>query len=83
MLRSFLLKGANATIIIRHGKYLSVYQNVVDLKVKQGDKVDTKQEIGSVFCDTENGNKAILKFMIFEEKEKLRSGIMDYKKLVD
>ncbi len=67
----FAIKGANATIIIRHGKYLSVYQNVVDLKVKQGDKVDTKQEIGSVFCDTENGNKAILKFMIFEEKVKL------------
>ena len=58
-------------IIIRHGKYLSVYQNIVDLKVKKGDKVETKQEIGSVYCDTENGNKAILKFMIFEEKEKL------------
>jgi murein hydrolase activator len=67
----FSIKGANATIIIRHGKYLTVYQNVVDLKVKQGDKVDTKQEIGNVFCDTDNGNKAILKFMIFEEKEKL------------
>jgi septal ring factor EnvC (AmiA/AmiB activator) len=67
----FSIKGANATIIIRHGKYLTVYQNIVDLKVKQGDKVETKQEIGSVFCDTDNGNKAILKFMIFEEKEKL------------
>jgi murein hydrolase activator len=67
----FPIKGANGTIIIRHGKYLSVYQNVVDLKVKKGDKVETKQEIGSVYLDTENGNKAILKFMIFEEKEKL------------
>jgi septal ring factor EnvC (AmiA/AmiB activator) len=67
----FPIKGANMAIIIRHGKYLTVYQNVVDLKVKQGDKVETKQEIGNVFCETENGNKAILKFMIFEEKEKL------------
>ena len=57
-------------IIIRHGKYLSVYQNIVDLKVKSGEKVETKQEIGNVFCETENGNKAILKFMIYEEKEK-------------
>jgi murein hydrolase activator len=65
------VQGANMIVIIRHGKYLTVYQNIVDLKVKQGDKVDTKQEIGSVFCDTENGNKSILKFMIFEEKEKL------------
>jgi murein hydrolase activator len=67
----FPIKGANMAIIIRHGKYLSVYQNIVDLKVKKGDKVETKQEIGEVYCDTENGNKAILKFMIFEEKEKL------------
>jgi murein hydrolase activator len=67
----FTIPGANTTIIIRHGKYLTVYQNIVDLKVKSGDKVETKQEIGNVFCETGNGNKAILKFMIFEEKEKL------------
>ena len=67
----FSIRGANMAVIIRHGKYLTVYQNVVDLKVKPGDKVDTKQEIGNVFCDTDNGNKSILKFMIFEEKEKL------------
>ena len=59
------------TIIIRHGKFLTVYQNIVDVKVKPGDKIETKQEIGNVFCETGNGNKAILKFMIFEEKEKL------------
>jgi septal ring factor EnvC (AmiA/AmiB activator) len=67
----FPINGANNAIIIRHGKYLTVYQNVVDLKVKKGDKVETKQIIGSVYCEAENGNKAILKFMIFEEKEKL------------
>ncbi len=67
----FKIPGANTTIIIRHGKYLTVYQNIVDLKIKRGDKVETKQEIGNVFCETGNGNKAILKFMIFEEKEKL------------
>lgn len=67
----FSIRGANMTIIIRHGKYLSVYQNIIDIKVKKGDKVETKQEIGNVFCETEKGNKAILKFMIFEENEKL------------
>jgi len=67
----FFIEGANMTVIIRHGKYLSVYQNIVDLKVKPGDKVDTKQVIGNVFCEADNGNKSILKFMIFEEKEKL------------
>jgi murein hydrolase activator len=69
--RVFPIKGANMTVIIRHGKYLTVYNNIVDLKVKLGDKVETKQEIGDVFNETENGNKAILKFMIYDEKEKL------------
>jgi len=67
----FSIPGANITIIIRHGKYMSVYQNIVDSKVKVGDKVNTKQLIGNVYCDSGNGNKSILKFMIFEEKEKL------------
>jgi hypothetical protein len=33
--------------------------------------VETKQEIAQVFCDLENGSKSILKFYIFEEKEKI------------
>jgi hypothetical protein len=33
--------------------------------------VVTKQQIGKVFRDAENGDKAILKFMIFEERSKL------------
>ena len=68
--RVFSIPGANWTVIIRHGKYLTVYQNIVDLKVKTGEKVETKQQIGNVFCETDNGNKAILKFMIYEEREK-------------
>ena len=36
-----------------------------------GDNVDTKQVIGDVYIDSENGNRAVLKFMIFEEKSKL------------
>lgn len=67
----FTVQGANMIVIIRHGKYLSVYQNIVDLKVKPGDKVDTKQEIGNVYCETENANKSILKFMIYEERDSL------------
>ena len=69
--RVFPVQGANMIVIIRHGKYLSVYQNIVDLKVKPGDKVETKEEIGNVYCEKENGNKSILKFMICEEKDYL------------
>ncbi|MBO4488960.1 MAG: peptidoglycan DD-metalloendopeptidase family protein [Bacteroidales bacterium] len=35
-------------IMIRHGEYISVYQNVTGVKVKKGDKVTTKQTIGTV-----------------------------------
>lgn len=67
----FKINGANTAIIIRHGRFMTVYQNIVNEKVQKGDKVETKQEIGNVFCDKENGNEAIIKFMIFEERVKL------------
>lgn len=64
----FAINGANMTVIIRHGKYLSVYTNLVNVKVKQGDKVDTKQELGDVYSDPLANNNCILKFMILETK---------------
>lgn len=35
-------------IIIRHGEYLSVYSNIGEVFVKQGDKVSIKQAIGTI-----------------------------------
>lgn len=67
----FSIRGENMAIMISHGKYFTVYLNIVDAKVKKGDKVVTKQEIGKVFSDSENGDKAVLKFMVFEDKVKL------------
>ncbi len=62
------IKGANMTVMIRHGKYLSVYTNLVNVKVKKGDKIVTKQELGDVYSDPGANNNCILKFMIFETK---------------
>ena len=58
--------GANYTVILRHGNFLSVYQNLVDLKVKQGDKVKTKQILGMVYTDSET-NTTILHMEIWKE----------------
>lgn len=69
--RVFSIRGENMAVMISHGKYFTVYLNIVNVKVKPGDKVETKQEIGRVFNDSENGDKAILKFMVFEDKVKL------------
>ena len=35
-------------VMIRHGEYLTVYQNLSSATVKKGDKVSTKQTIGTV-----------------------------------
>lgn len=59
------ISGSNMTVIIRHGKYLSVYNNIVNVKVKKGDSVSTKQSIGEVYQEP-GTNTSVLKFMIFE-----------------
>ncbi|MDQ1296696.1 MAG: Peptidase protein, partial [Bacteroidota bacterium] len=41
-----VISGSNMTVIIQHGKYYSVYNNLVNVKVKKGDKVEIKQIIG-------------------------------------
>jgi septal ring factor EnvC (AmiA/AmiB activator) len=63
------IKGANYTIIVRHGNFLSVYQNVVNVRVRVGQKVKTKEIIGDVFYDATEGT-AILHFEIWKELEK-------------
>jgi len=63
----FAIQGANWTIIVKHGKFLSVYSNIINVKVKIGDKIETKQELGDVFVDPGADNNCILKFMIFEQ----------------
>lgn len=67
VVKVFPISGANMTVIIRHGKFLSVYANIVNVRVKSGDKVDVKQDIGEVYSDPEDNN-SVLKFMIFETK---------------
>jgi len=71
VVRVLPISGANMSIIIKHGNYFTVYQNLVNVIVKTGDIVETKQILGEVYCDEGKDNKSILKFMIFKEKEKL------------
>jgi septal ring factor EnvC (AmiA/AmiB activator) len=35
-------------LMVRHGEYISVYQNMASINVKKGDKVTTKQTLGTV-----------------------------------
>ncbi len=42
------IPGSNKAVIIRHGEYLTVYSNLTEVNVKTGDKVTTRQIIGSI-----------------------------------
>jgi len=64
------IPGANMTVIVRHGKYLTVYANIVNVRVKKGDKVSIKQNIGDVYADPADNYNCVLKFMIFESPSK-------------
>jgi septal ring factor EnvC (AmiA/AmiB activator) len=58
--------GANYTVILRHGNFLTVYQNLVNLQVKQGDKIKTKQVLGTVYTDNET-NSTVLHMEVWKE----------------
>ena len=58
--------GGNPGVLIRHGKYISNYQNLSTIFVKKGDKIIANDEIGIVFTNESNG-KTVLKFNIFNE----------------
>ena len=68
--RVFMVTGGNMAVIIRHGKYLTVYSNLVNVQVKSGDKVSIKQTIGTIGTDGDD-EKTVLKFQIWKENEKL------------
>jgi septal ring factor EnvC (AmiA/AmiB activator) len=63
----FAILGANYTVLIRHGEFLSVYQNLVNVRVKTGDKVLTKERLGEAFTD-EADHVASIHFEVWQEK---------------
>ena len=63
----FAILGANYTVLIRHGEFLSVYQNLVNVRVKTGDKVLTKEVLGDAFVDEEN-NVSVMHFEVWQER---------------
>ena len=65
----FTLPGSNYALIIKHGNYFTLYNNLDEVYVKEGDKVLTKQRIGRIYTDNEN-NDTVLNFQVWKEMEK-------------
>ena len=64
----FKYNGLN-NVLVRHGNYISVYCNLSSVSVKKGEKVSTKQTIGTIHKDA-SGN-VVLHFQLRKETTKL------------
>ena len=65
---SCFMVGGTYAVIIQHGNYRTVYSNLAKLSVKQGDAVDTKQNIGTIYTDPEQDQKTELYFQIYQDR---------------
>ena len=66
---SCVMVGGTYAVIIQHGNYRTVYSNLSKLNVKQGDKVETKQIIGTIFTDAEQDQKTELYFQVYQDRD--------------
>ena len=58
-----VLSPVNKAVMIQHGDYFTVYQNLSSVSVSKGDKVSIKQTIGKVRTNGDTG-KTVIKFTI-------------------
>jgi septal ring factor EnvC (AmiA/AmiB activator) len=61
----FNVSPVNRAVMIQHGDYFTVYQNLSSVSVDKGDKVSRKQSIGRVRSNGETG-KTVIKFLILQ-----------------
>jgi septal ring factor EnvC (AmiA/AmiB activator) len=64
----YAILGANYAVIMMHGEYITVYQNLVDPMVKAGDKVTAKQVLGTIHSDP-GENIAVMTLQVWKSKE--------------
>jgi len=63
--------GDSKSVMIRHGKYFTVYSNLSSVTVAKGSNVSTGQSIGKVGVDEETGEGGKLEFLLMVENKKL------------
>ena len=66
VLEILVMSGNRKAVLVQHGNYISIYKNLATVSVKKGDKLATKQVIGTVHTDKISG-KTILWFVISKE----------------
>lgn len=64
----FAVPGGNNAVILRHGNYLTVYANLTQIFVKNGQKIKRGTPIGKIYKESDNKNKTKLFFQVWREK---------------
>ena len=62
--------GANKAVMVRHGDYITVYNNLEKISVKRGDQVSVGQELGEVATSISTG-KTTLHFLLYKNSQKM------------
>ena len=60
-----VLSPVNKAVMIQHGDYFTIYQNLSSVSVNKGDKVSIKQSLGRVRTNGDTG-KTVIKFLLLQ-----------------
>lgn len=72
------VKGANKAVMVRHGDYISIYNNLEKIFVRKGDAVSIGQELGEIATSPTSG-KTTLHFLLYQNSTKLNPEHWIYK----
>ncbi len=68
--RVITIPGGNFAVIIRHGEYLTVYSNLSEVFVRNGDRVSLRQELGVIATEAKD-SKTHMNLQIWKGSDKL------------
>jgi septal ring factor EnvC (AmiA/AmiB activator) len=60
-----ILSPVNKAVMIQHGDYFTIYQNLSSVSVNKGDKISIKQTLGRVRTNGDTG-KTVIKFLLLQ-----------------
>jgi septal ring factor EnvC (AmiA/AmiB activator) len=60
-----VLSPVNKAVMIQHGDYFTIYQNLSSVSVSKGDKISIKQSLGRVRTNGDTG-KTVIKFLLLQ-----------------
>lgn len=67
----FFVNGYDNVVMVRHGRYITVYAGLSSLAVHKGTVVKPGTVLGTVLTDADNPQRAVLHFEVRNEKQKL------------